>query len=285
MSNQVETLVTKLQAQGPQQFAAWNGEIFEAYLSGPLAAFQQSLSWEEKKSPVDMPSRLNFVQIIYEGVGAGWLTSPEQDSQATFLAHCVSLLTYQISGIDRQKRARVMQLVWNLGEGLAQEPQWLNQYAIARTDFRIDLNLLDEHLVNILTPVLTPLPPATWRGEFGLTILNFRSHNDQFLPGRVYLAAPALLCVEDRLNGADTQAILLAKNGQSMILPSVGKLDEYRESFTPPSIKANADSVVVNGQVIDTPLLNTPATPFCVDSGFIAVTAADSQRLWLVEAV
>ncbi len=242
------------------------------------------LSWQEKKSPVDVATRLNFVQLLYEGVGAGWLTSAEHDSHSTFLAHCVSLLTFQLSEIERQERARVLELVWNLGEGLAQEPQWLNQYAIARTDYTTEMNLLDQHLENILTPVLTPLPPATWQSGFGLSILNFHSHNERFLPGRVYLAAPAILCIEDRLNAADTQAVLLAKNGQSMILSSVGKLDEYRESFTPPVIKADADSITVNGQVIATPLLNTPVTPLCIASGFIAVTALDSQRLWLVEA-
>lgn len=286
MADQVESLIAQLRNEGGQKFAAWNASVFDAYLAESLGNLQLHLSWEEKKeSSVDLDTRLNFVRLVYEAVGAGWLTSADPDAPpTTFLAHCISLLSYRISNIPRADRGRIMQLIWNLGEGMAQQPQWLNQYAIARTDWSTKLAQLDQHLETILAPVLTPLPAADWQSQFRVSVLDFRRESESFLPGRVYLAAPALLCVEDRLNEMETQAVLLAKDGESILLGSVGKLDEYQESFSQPLIKTDVDFITVNGHKVDTPFLHTPMTPVCVAAGFIAIAATDSQRIWLVEA-
>ncbi len=285
MSDDLESLLVQLRQQGPRQFAAWNDAAFESYVNGPLSNLQRNLSWRDKGSAPDVSTPVNFLHVIFEGVGAGWLRTVDEGAPpATFLAHCVKLLPHALTNAARKDRSKLLQQAWNLGEGLAREPQWVNQYAITRTDWSTKFDELAKHLEDILAPVLTPLPAAKWQSGFRLSVLDFRPHDDNFLPGRIYLASPAVLCVEDRLTGAETLGILLQKKGESAVLGSVGKLPEYKESFTPPTVNADVDRISVNGHSVSALYLQTPQTPLCVASGFVAVAAEDSQRLWLVEA-
>lgn len=285
MSDDTNILLRQLREQGPRQFASWNEDAFECYIDGALENLANRLKWSDKENP-DVDTIENFLRLVFEGVGAGWI-GPLQDhvSAPTFLAHCLwTVVPYQLGKVPREKRAEVLRRVWNLGEGLAHEPLWLNQYVITRTDWSTDLETIDQHLAMILQPVVAPLPPADWTGKFQLHILNLRQQADSFVPGRMYLASPAVLCIEDRVNSMESLAILLQKSGKSEVLGTVGRLPDYVETFDAPSIQAMPDEISINGQKVAAPLIASPRQTVCVASGFVIVSADDSQRLWLVEA-
>ena len=284
MALDIQQLAHQLRERGRRQFGGWNDAAFDSYVVGPVDDLATNLASQDKTKS-DATSLANFLQLVYEGVGAGWLGPVEPEvSPPTFLAHCLAMvIPHQLRNIPRQERSEVLRRVWNLGEGLAREPQWLNQYAIARTGWSIDPRELDKHLASILGPVLSPLPPATWRGKFELQVLNLREWNEAFTPGRMYLVSPAVLCVEGRVGG-DTLALLLQKGGKSEVFGSVGRLPEHLESFSPPPIQVQADSIQINGQDVATPLISAPRQTLCVASGFVVASADDSQRLWLVES-
>ncbi|MEZ6129819.1 MAG: hypothetical protein R3C59_14140 [Planctomycetaceae bacterium] len=284
MTDDLDQLITQYREQGPRRFAAWNADVFEAFLKGPVANLSRQLKWTDREShdSVIVP---NYLRLIYEGIGAGWLSTPDRSvPAATFLDHCLqTLVPYGIGRIAQSRRSRVLQQVWNLGEGLAREPQWLNQYAITRTTWSTSLEHLEKHLVEILAPVLSPAKPSDWQGKYELRILNLREHSDTFVPDQMYLAAPALLCISDRTDPSRRLAVLLQKQGQSEVLGAVGRLPEYTEEFDRPIVETHPDQVTINSHRIDTPLLNSARQSLCVRSGFVTVTAEDSQRLWLVD--
>ena len=175
-------------------------------------------------------------------------------------------------------------MLWNLGEGLAREPQWLNQFVITQTSWSTDLQTLDQHLAKTLTPILTPPPAAAWNGRYQLHVMDLSERSQTFVPGALYLAAPSVLCVENRIHSAETLAIWLRKRGASEVLGLVGRLPRYDESFASPSVDVGEDSIAIDGKSVDAPLIASPRESICVACGFVVVSADDSQRLWLVEA-
>lgn len=285
MSQSREQFEAELRSQGPRRFSRWDASAFEAYLERCYTALERYLH-RNKEEPFDEDSLRNYLRLIYEGVGAGWLCVPNPGlPTSTFLAHLLSrLVPPKLPSFPREQRPQILRDVWNLGEGLARQPEWLNQYAIAQTTWTVDLAGLAEHLTSILTPVLVPPPPARWEGRFALNVLDLCQHSEAFLPGRLYLAAPLLLCVEDRLDSEETIGILLQRSQESKVLGTMSRLPEYTESLSLPDIQAHADSIDINGVSLAAPLIAAPRDVLCAAAGFVAVTAEDSQRLWLVES-
>lgn len=282
--NNLDKLTSELRNEGPRQFAKWSNEAFDSYLEEPVANLKRSLESRDKKKQ-DHASLTNYLRMVYEGVGAGWLKTINWETPSpTFLAHCLSrLVPYQLRKVPVEERADVLRNVWNLGEGMAREPQWLNQYAITQTNWSTDITKLQEHLETILEPVLSQTKNATWKGKYNLNVINLRNVSDGFLPGRMFLASPAVLCVENELDQEETIGILLRHPSECKVLGIVGKLPEHSESFTPPSIELSSDAILINGIPISAPFLSAPHRSLCAATGFVAVTAEDSQRLWLVE--
>ena len=285
MSTTADDLIPQLREQGPRRVAKWTEDAFDGFLAGPVANLLRSLKWSDKDLP-DPHVVPNYIRMVYEGVGAGWLGIPDYNIPATtFLGHCLQMLVPSaIGNVPLMRRSQVLQQVWNLGEGLAKEPKWLNQYAITQTDWSVDIQKLEVHLAKILAPVLSPVQPSTWSGKLQLSIINLRQKSESFVPGHLYLACPALLCIADRIDPQQNLAILLRKHGKSELLGAVGRLPEYTETFDSPKVAANSDDITINSQRIDAPLLSAPQQVLCVEAGFVAVTAVDSQRLWLVDA-
>ena len=276
----IEKLADELRKEGPRRFANWNNEAFDSYIQGPLSNMKRALELS------DHITLNNYLRLVFEGVGAGWLKTTNWDTPSpTFLAHCLArLVPYQIANVPKGQRSDVLRDVWNLGEGIAHEPQWLNQYAISQTDWSTEIISLQEHLKSILEPVLSHPKDANWNGKFNLNVIDLRKVSDGFLPGRMFLASPAVLCVENEFDSEETIGILLQHSQASKVLGVVGKLPEHIESFAPPSVALSPNAITINGTSVSAPLISSPSKSLCAAIGFVVVAAEDSQRLWLVEA-
>ena len=279
--------IASLRQAGEKQFAKWNAAAFDAFVEGAFTQFQSNYYWQHENKPANLDVLKNLLQLIYQGVGEGLLLPMEHDELAiNFFSYLLSrAVPNQLPKVAVNQQSAVLEKLWNLGEGMAREPRWLNQLAIAQTPYwSISLENLEEHIKGVLAPVVSPLPNATWDGRFSLKVHNLRDHSDTFVPGRVYLAAPAVLCLNSRIDPQETLAVLLKRGGHSQVLGEVGNLPAYEESFACPEVKVTANEVRVGKISTPTPLVAAPQPPFCTASGFIAITAEDSQRLWLVEA-
>lgn len=280
----IEELADEFRQEGPRRFSNWSQEAFESYVEGPLSNLKRYLESQDKKQQ-DHASILNYLRLVYEGVGAGWLrTISWETPSSTFLAHCLArLVPNQLGNVAVAKRADVLRDVWNLGEGMAQEPQWLNQYAITQTNWSTKISRLQEHLEAILEPVLSQPENADWTGAYNVNVIHLREVSEGFLPGRMFLASPAVLCIENEFNNEETIGILLRRHQESEILGPIGKLPEHVESFTPPLIKLTPNAIVIGGTSVPTPLISSPRSSICAAIGVVAVSAEDSQRVWMVK--
>src|SRR4051812_46809926 len=98
----------QLREQGPRQFAAWSDAAFDSYLAGPIDGLKRNLDWRDKENP-DTATVENFLRLVYEGIGAGWLGVIQHGvPPTTFLAHCLgTLMPYKLGEVPRAKRGEV----------------------------------------------------------------------------------------------------------------------------------------------------------------------------------
>src|SRR5205823_941782 len=72
------------------------------------------------------------------------------------------------------------------------------RYVAARAAGLGDLLRLEDFLVRALEPVLSPAPPAAWRGLFAVAVLDLRPLHEDFLPGAMAPPGPTPPQVGDR---------------------------------------------------------------------------------------
>ena len=173
---------------------------------------------------------------------------------------------------------------WNLGEGLLREPGWLDRYVTASATTLGNLEELEAFLVQTLEPVLSTAPAATWKGPFAVTLLDLRPLHEEFLPGEITLAAPAVLRVSDRRRTGTEVGVLLSPGGRSRPLGLMTGLGEYTEPGDRPAVEFHDGLVRVAGAEVAVARLRRCHRHVVARSGFIAACAVDSQRLWIVES-
>ncbi len=114
-------------------------------------------------------------------------------------------------------------------EGLLGEPAWINQLVLARALELKQVTQLEQFLVDVLDPVLSPAPTAKFSGPFQQVVLDTRPLDEDFLPGEMTLAAPWVLCIHDRRRPVRL-GVLLQKSGRSELIGLLPELDPFQDS-------------------------------------------------------
>lgn len=204
---------------------------------------------------------------------------------SSFLALClVHLVPCSLSKVPDQQRLPLLAKIWNLGEGLLREPAWVDRFVTANAVSLPSLESVESFLVQTLEPALAPAKPSQWKGPFALTILDARSSDDDFLPGSMHLAAPAILCVHDRRRTDVRLAVFLQTQRRSRILGLTACLGEYPGLAGHLPFRLAPHQLEVGGHRVGLPFLRWAHAHVAANTGFVAVSAVDSQRLWIVES-
>jgi len=269
--------------EGPRRFSRWDAAVFDAVATGPASALAERLAGQPDANAV-LRGYLNLVQ---QGVGSGVVKHavPGAAGWSSFLERLVvELVPVRLPEIAPERRLRVLVDAWNLGEGLLREPAWVDRYVNACASALPRLDALEDFLVRTLGPVLTPAPPAAWTGALKVTVLDLRAAHDEFLPGRMHLAAPTVLCVEDRRRAGLQVGVFLRRGQKSEPLGVVSGLGEYAESGNSPGVEIIDGKAKVGGRVAEVPTLRRCHGFTVARAGFVAASAPDSQRLWVIES-
>jgi hypothetical protein len=275
--------LAQIRAEGPRRFARWDADLFEAVVAGPAAALRKALAGQADLEP----ALAAYLRLAQQGIGSGSLRRARAEAGAwtSFLERClVELVPALLPGVPAGKRVALLVKAWNLGEGLLREPTWLDRYVTARAAGLRDLLHLEDFLARALEPVLSPAPPAAWRGPFATAVLDLRPLHEDFLPGDMTLAGPTLLHVADRRQPGLHAAALLRPGGRSELLGLMSGLGDYLEPEGHPAVEFWDGRVTVGGQVIEVPMLRDCHRHAVARAGFVAACAVDSQRLWIVES-
>jgi hypothetical protein len=278
-------LLERAQSEGPRRFAAWNAEAFAAIAGGPARRLWDRLG-------PGHPSRgqvmQGYLRLIIEGVGLGFFdrASAAAEASTSLLALCFCrLIPDGLAQIPTSEQLPLMVRLWNLGEGLRLEAAWLDRYIAGATSRITDLLQVEETLVEILEPALAGGGSAEWSGPFSVSVLDTRAITPDFLPGRMHLAAPSLVCVHDRRVADRQLGVLLRPEQESRLTDLVDCLGEVAITGARlPEVALLDRAVRIARTQVALPFVRQPRGHATAPSGFVVVSAVDSQRLWVVES-
>jgi hypothetical protein len=275
--------LTQLRDDGARRFARWDAAVFDAVARGPAAALAERLDGQP-----DADTVLNgYLQLVQQGVGLGLLKSAAagDGGWSSFLERLlVEVVPARLPEVAPARRLPLLVELWNLGEGLLREPAWVDRYVNACAAALPRLDGLQDFLVRTLEPVLTPPPPAAWSGAMKVAVLDLRAVHDDFLPGKLRLAAPTVLCVEDRRRAGLQIGVLLRSGRKSELLGVVYGLGEYRDVEPVPRVEFADCKAKVGDRAVTVPTLRRCHAFAVARAGFVAACAIDSQRLWVIES-
>jgi hypothetical protein len=275
--------LTLLRDEGPRAFSLWDAGAFDAIASGPAATLAERLADQPGGGAVVE----SYLRLVQQGVGSGVLKSaaPGPGGWTSFLERLiVETIPARLPEIAPERQTSVLVDVWNLGEGLLREPAWVDRYVNACAAALPPLDDLEGFLVRTLGPVLMPAPAAAWSGLMRVTLLDLRSAHDEFLPGRLHLAAPTVLCVEDRRRAGLQVGVFLRHKQKSEALGVVSGLGEYQEPDPLPPVTFSDGKLKVGGRTAEVPALRRCHAFAVARAGFVIACATDSQRLWVIES-
>jgi hypothetical protein len=283
MNEPARQLVERFRRESPLRHAAWEAELFEELVQGPGESLWKSLN-EGVNNPTDVLHLFeSWLNLIQEGMALGHVRQAGQGQASNLLELCLTQrIPQETASWSKEECLRRLADVWNLGEGLAQQPMWINRYVLTRVAELGALDGLEAFLVQVLGPVLSPPPPSDWKGSFHCTVLNPRDVDDDFLPGEMRLIAPVVAAVRDRLRDV-TLGVMLEKQGRSRFLGPLAGLDGGYDEAPAPAVVLQTNGAKIGGRKVDLPLLTTPYRSLAARTGFVVAGAVDSQRLWVVE--
>jgi hypothetical protein len=288
--NTFEQLVAEAATIGRQSHAGWNPELWTKAARGPVQSFWQ-------KCHGDAVATENYLRLLVEAIGRGWLTQTiNPEPAAFFAAHCRwrCLLEYwlnltiplEVAMLPAEPRMAAMVRLWNLGENIARDQAWIDPFLLKKhVAHPPGLTELERQLEAWLQPVLQPRGQSRWAPPFDLQIIDGRLIHPEFLPGimRPGAAAAALVCVQDRrLDGVF--------GGIFWHEPQCEMITHFR-NFGVDAPAAEAVQVefapgqaTINGHVVVLPFLHRVHSHLICPHGALLVSAVDSQRLWVIRS-
>jgi hypothetical protein len=273
----METLFHTLAQEGPRRWSGWDAGLFAQTGRGPARALARSLDGEAHAEQV----LTAYLRLVQEAIGLGYLGAGPDPGN--FLTHCLlRVVPDKLASVPAPERLAVLAKVWNLGEGLLREPAWVDRYVVACAAQLTDLADLEAFLVRVLEPALVPVRAALWQGLLHVDVLDLRPVLDEFLPGEMHLAAPAVLCVHDRRLVGVHVGLFLRPERKSAFLGLTPCLRQYAEEAPPGKLEDGR--LTVGAATAELPLLGRGHRHVRTRSGFAVASAVDSQRLWVVES-
>jgi len=268
----------QLGAEGPRRFSQWDAALFVAYGRTVLPE-----AWERLPSGCAR-SFAGLAAMVQQGIGEGYLASDPESNPQNFLEFCLrNWLPEVLAGLPAEEHMPLLARVWNLGEGLLREPEWVNVYVMARIGELRGARTPEAVLADVLRPLMEPAPPARWEAPYRVTLLALRPASDEFLPGEMQLAAPTVLVVSDRRRPVRL-GIHLRREGQSEVLGTFGPSGPFQDEPAAVPVAWAGGRARIRGDDVWLPFLAGPFRWTLVRAGYLVANAADSQKLWIVES-
>jgi hypothetical protein len=268
----------RLGEEGPGRFSAWDAPRFAAYCRTVLTSAWQRLP------PGSGRTFAALATLVQQGIGAGYLRADTEAVPRNFLEFCLrDWLPEALENLPADQHLPLLVRVWNLGEGLLREPEWVGAYVMSRIGTFHARARPEAFLVDVLRPLVEPVAPARWEAPYRVTLLALRGADDEFLPGEMHLAAPTVLVVCDRRRPVRL-GIHLRRGGQSAVLGQFGTAAPFRDQAATVAVSWENGTATIGKDKVALPFL---AAPFCwavFRAGYLVSSAPDSQKLWIVES-
>jgi hypothetical protein len=274
--------IGRLGEDGRRLYSRWSVEAWRLCCQGPAAQLWDSLAGSSEPEA----ALADYLNLLREAVGLQYLCPCSQKdldprdpakAGASFLGVALcDTLPRLLAEAAPASRAALMAKLWNAGEKLRSQPAWLNRYLAVRLLELGSLDDLEPFLSRALSEGLDALPDSPWRPPFARQVIDPTDHDRAFLPGRMHLATPALVCVHDRRRPQRQVAVLLRPGGGSLCLGTTPCLEGEVASFLP--------SKELHARLFAEPQLPERLDLLATRGGFALFSSPLSQRLWIAEA-
>jgi hypothetical protein len=262
--------VARRLAREAQRFAAWDPAAFATWTREILDPLEQG----------DPRSAEDLGRLVVEALGRGLAGSLAEPPRTWLDAMLRGPVPGWLRSLPARDRAPLLVRAWNLGEGCASGPRYLDRYVRDRVGTFADPASLPDDLARALAPLTDPVPTPSWRGPFQLAILDLRATDPRFLPGALRLAGPRVLAVADRRR--DT-ALGILLGPEPVVLGAIEFPGEPAAAEPDPvELDWGDGSVEIGEEWFGLPLLGVPRDTLVAPAGYAIATAANSQRLWIV---
>jgi hypothetical protein len=268
----------RLGEEGPRRFSNWDAPLFAAYCRTVLPAMRQVLPAGCERTFAGLSA------LVHQGIGEGYLKSDPASEPANFLEFCIrDWLPEVLCVLPEEEHLPLLARVWNLGEGLLHEPEWVDGYVMSRIGELRGQGTPEAILIDILRPLLEPAPAARWEGPYRVTLLSLRQADDEFLPGEMKLAAPTVLVVSDRRRPVRL-GVHLCREGRSMVVGRFGPNARFPDEPNAVDVEWERGSVRIGDDRVSLAFLAEPFRWAVASAGYVVASASDSQKLWIVES-
>lgn len=281
MTTALDTIALEMLALGHRLNSRFDGELFRAITESAGAKLWEAVRHDEGAETL----LRSYLRLVVEASGMGCLTRDAGGAHRNLLSlMLLDVVPDRLAELAPNQRPHALAFAWNLGEGLLAEAPWMNRYAAAMCADLPSVQGLGLRLESVLEPVLAPRAPSRWVGPHTVKVLDTRSAKDDFLPGAMHLAAPAVVCLHDRRAPRVHLGVMLDHGGRSALLGVTPCLGGMVPDAALPAVEFSANAVKIGEKSVALPWLRAPRDQLVTSTGFVLATSADSQRLWIVDS-
>lgn len=193
-------VITRLEAAARRRFVRWHPSLWEEIIAGPGRELAEGLLAAGHGADAARPLLESYLRLASHAIGHGYLFPSEAGAQGFIDLAWHDLVPRLLPPLTPPAAALALARCWNLGESLESAPAWLRLVFSRVARDLDDLGDLDDLVARVtaqaLDPPDTPLGPSATHAWIDLA-----AEDRRFLPGRLHLLAPTILCVHDRLRG------------------------------------------------------------------------------------
>ncbi len=187
----------------------------------------------------------------------------------------------QAASVPVEQLPAILVDLWNLAQGLRGEGLWLDRAVGPCLDETTALGSVEATIATGLEALFSSGSEPDW-ARLWVGSLDLRPVASTFIPGRMHLLAPRVVCIHDRRSEDECVGLRLGEGGGEL-LGCIDCGEPHEDSRPLPPLDWSMRSVVRIGErAVDLPLLGQVHASLPVPDGYIVASAVDSQRLWVV---
>lgn len=284
--SEFDDLVAGLQVEGARAYSTWNPQSFSFFAEQRVPILERLLLAKQPRATEAerLATIKGFLQVVAEGIGQGWIKETPHLKQNTLLEYLLWVtVPLRLPELPLAEQLPTLARIWNLCEGLSQQPAWVERFVLSHRLNTIRLEKLEQFLIATLEPIFTPQRTIRWQGRWQTSVISPRYCDDEFLPGRMTLIAPMVVQIEDRERSLSMGVMLRPEGKSSVFGPIPCSFETIPPIKSPPKVTLNAGKVEVAGRNVDVPRLESVHSWTISETGYLVMSAIDSQRLWVLE--
>ena len=272
-----ESVVEEVARVGRSTYGNWSESTYRSLADGPALELWRGLG---AASPESCEAVRTYLKLGVDALSHG-LLAPESAEPVGVLSKLWWKIIPRTAGsVPLAELPQQIVTSWNLGEGIRDEGLWLDLVVAHALSSKVTLGQVDAALEAAVDGVFAERSVPSWSGA-KVSVVDCRPAVDDFLPGAMTVLAPAVLSVRDRRHRDVHVGIALQK--EPVVLGRIPRAEPFEETRkAKPFSFGEWGQLVVGEETVYLSCFGEVDGSIGLGSGFIVLSARNSQRLWVV---